>query len=186
MAPPHPATVHYPIGLFTLSFALDTLQVFPHLARGLTWLKVMPPAAVVNTISHYAGAAGLLIAGPTVLTGVWELYLMWSGQIKEKKTIKATLTDAIEKKDVAGEKLKVALTHATLNDIVMGVAAYNWWVRRVDRDLNLPLFNATLSALTLPLFLYSAHLGGMLVYKYGTGVMRGKEGREIKKKENKE
>ena len=28
----------------------------------------------------------------------------------------------------AGEKLKVALTHATLNDIVLGIAAFNWCV----------------------------------------------------------
>lgn len=30
----------------------------------------------------------------------------------------------------AGEKLKVTLTHATLNDIVLGIAAYNWCVLR--------------------------------------------------------
>ncbi|GAA5864465.1 hypothetical protein JCM1840_000509 [Sporobolomyces johnsonii] len=186
MAPLHPATVHYPIGLFSLSFALDALQVLPHLARGLTWLKLMPPAAVVNTISHYACGARLLMAGPTVLSGAWELFKMWKGQIKEKQTIKATVTDAIEKKDIAGEKLKVTLTHATLNDVVMAVAAYNWWIRRVDRDLALPLFNATLSTLALPLFFYSAHLGGSLVYKYGMGVQKDGEGREIKKKENKE
>lgn len=33
----------------------------------------MPPAAVVNTISHYTGAAGLLAALPAIATGVMEL-----------------------------------------------------------------------------------------------------------------
>lgn len=65
--------VHYPIGLLSISFGLDALQLAPLLTSGLTWLKVMPPAAVVNTLSHYTGAAGLLSAIPTLLSGLAEL-----------------------------------------------------------------------------------------------------------------
>lgn len=91
----------------------------------------MPPAAVVNTISHYTGAAGLLASLPAIATGVMELcvrdhggwvevqlradlaslptlppstlsYGMWTGQTKQKGDVKTTVSDAVEKKDVAG------------------------------------------------------------------------------------
>lgn len=71
--PIHPATVHLPIGLLSLSYLMDAVQVVPRLADGLTWLKIFPPAAAVNTLSHYVGAAGLLFSIPTVLTGLSEL-----------------------------------------------------------------------------------------------------------------
>ncbi|BGP54883.1 hypothetical protein JCM8202_003392 [Rhodotorula sphaerocarpa] len=184
--PIHPATVHYPIGLLSISFGLDALQLAPLLTSGLTWLKVMPPAAVVNTLSHYTGAAGLLSAIPTVLSGLAELYGMWRGQAQSKGSAKTAGKDAAKKKNVAGEKLKVTLTHAALNDAVLGIAAFNWWVRRQDKDLILPPLNACLSACALPLFVYSAYLGGSLVYEYGVGIMRQGEGAEIKDRQQKE
>lgn len=66
-------TVHYPIGLLSISFGLDALQIAPWLTTGLTWLKIMPPAAVVNVLSHYTGAAGLIAALPTLASGMAEL-----------------------------------------------------------------------------------------------------------------
>lgn len=68
-------TVHYPIGLLSISFGLDALQLAPWLTSGLTWLKIMPPAAVVNVLSHYTGAAGLIAALPTLASGIAELYV---------------------------------------------------------------------------------------------------------------
>ncbi|GAA5933673.1 hypothetical protein JCM3775_003768 [Rhodotorula graminis] len=183
--PIHPATVHYPIGLLSISFALDALQVAPAFTSGLNYLKVLPPAAAINVLSHYTGAAGLLAAIPTIASGLAELYAMWTGQAKAKGGEKS-LKDAINKKDVSGEKLKVTLLHATLNDIVLGIAAYNWWVRRQDKDLLLPYTNALLSAAALPLFLYSAYLGGSLVYKYGVGVQRQGAAADVKERQEKE
>ncbi|GAA5861144.1 hypothetical protein JCM3774_002204 [Rhodotorula dairenensis] len=184
--PIHPATVHYPIGLLSISFGLDALQLAPWLTSGLTWLKIMPPAAVVNVLSHYTGAAGLIAALPTLASGIAELYGMWQGQAQSKGSAKDAGKDALAKKDVAGEKLKVTLTHAGLNDLVLGIAAFNWWVRRQSKDLILPPFNAALSAAAIPIFLYSAYLGGSLVYEYGVGVMRQGEAAEIKKRQEKE
>ncbi|GAA6035731.1 hypothetical protein JCM8097_005673 [Rhodosporidiobolus ruineniae] len=183
--PLHPATVHFPIGFLSLSLGLDALQIAPALTKGLTYLKVLPPAAVVNTISHYTGAAGLLFALPAIATGVSELYGMWKGQA-EQKGLKGSVADAAVKKDVAGEKLKTTLTHATLNDLVVGVAAYNWWVRRQSSQLILPRTNAILAAVALPVFFYSAYLGGSLVYEYSVGVQRQGEAAEIAEKQSKE
>ncbi|POY73740.1 hypothetical protein BMF94_3278 [Rhodotorula taiwanensis] len=236
--PIHPATVHYPIGLLSISFGLDALQIAPWLTTGLTWLKIMPPAAVVNVLSHYTGAAGLIAALPTLASGIAELYGMWQGQAKEKGSVRQAGKDAVQKKDVSGqflpfpfalgrpratsetatkvsmkglevferaklygiveeltllslfpstgEKLKVTMTHAALNDLVLGIATYNWWVRRQSKDLILPPLNACLSALAIPIFIYSAYLGGSLVYEYGVGVMRQGEGADIKRRQDKE
>ncbi|GAA5937208.1 DUF2231 domain-containing protein [Sporobolomyces koalae] len=179
--PLHPATVHMPIGLLSLSFALDSIQVIPRLAQGLTWLKVMPPAAAVNTLSHYVGAGGLLFSIPTILTGLSELYGLWAKQIKDKATVKQTVLDAAARPppDLGGEKLKLALWHAGLNTVALLVGFWNWRVRRVDRDLILPPMNAWASALTLPAIFYSASLGGELVYKYGVGVKRQGSAKQV-------
>ncbi|BGP15408.1 hypothetical protein JCM10213_005092 [Rhodosporidiobolus nylandii] len=183
--PLHPATVHFPIGFLSLSLGLDALQVAPLLSHGLTYLKVLPPIAIINTLSHYTGAAGLLFSLPAIATGVSELYGMWKGQA-EQKGLKGSAKDAAAKRDVAGEKLKTTLTHATLNDFVIGVATYNWWTRRKSADLILPRSNALLAAIALPVFFYSAYLGASLVYEYGVGVQRQGEAAEVKGREEKE
>ncbi|GAA6064576.1 hypothetical protein JCM10212_006201 [Sporobolomyces blumeae] len=185
--PLHPATVHLPVGLLTLSYSLDAVQVVPHLAQGLTWLKVLPPVAVINTLSHYVGAAGLLFAIPTVLTGLSELFGLWKKQVDQKDTVAKTVEDAATAPplDVSGEKLKIAITHASLNTVVLGVGLWNWWIRRTDRDLVLPQHNAWISTLAIPLFYYSASLGGELVYKYGMGVKRQGSAKDIKAREDK-
>lgn len=83
-------------------------------------------------------------------------------------------------------RLKTTITHATLNDLVVGIAAYNWWTRRSLPNLGLPRFNAYLSAAAIPIFLYSAYLGGSLVYEYGVGVQRQGKAVEIKERQKKE
>ncbi|GAA5884390.1 hypothetical protein JCM16303_003665 [Sporobolomyces ruberrimus] len=184
--PLHPATVHMPIGLLSLSFVLDSVQVIPRLAQGLTWLKIFPPAAAVNTLSHYVGAGGLLFSIPTILTGLSELFGLWDHQVKQKRTIEKTVQDASEAPppDVSGEKLKIALIHSAMNSAVLGLGLWNWWVRRVDRDLVLPQVNAWFSLAALPALFYSASLGGELVYKYGMGVKRQGSAKQIVSRED--
>ncbi|GAA5909041.1 hypothetical protein JCM6882_004976, partial [Rhodosporidiobolus microsporus] len=60
------------------------------------------------------------------------------------------------------------------------------WIRRQSSQLTLPYLNSVLAALALPLFFYSAYLGGSLVYEYGVGVQRQGEGKEVKEREEKE
>jgi len=56
-----------------------------------------------------------------------------------------------------------------LNDITVGIAVWNFIQRAKSPELALPKTNAMFSAAVLPLFLYSAALGGALVYEYGVG-----------------
>lgn len=154
---------------------------------------------------------------------------MWRGQAQFKGSAKTAGKDAAKKKNVAGEKLKVTLTHAALNDAVLGIAAFNWcatsaslenpWFHsdkcvvqvgpparqgpdpppferlplRLVRPYSHVPFTSAPRLLTpessrsaLPLFVYSAYLGGSLVYEYGVGIMRQGEGAEIKEKQEKE
>jgi hypothetical protein len=110
---------------------LDTLQLVPSLAQTLASYNLSPPPATLSMLSHYAGAAGLLFAVPTLATGIGELYGMWRGQVKRTETTTAVAKDAIsatQNSAIAGQKLRTTLTHASLNDLVVGIAAYNWCV----------------------------------------------------------
>ncbi|GAA5918015.1 hypothetical protein JCM6882_007590, partial [Rhodosporidiobolus microsporus] len=130
--PLHPATVHFPIGFLSLSLGLDALQVAPALSSGLTYLKILPPTALLNQLSHYTGAAGILFSLPSLATGLSELYGMWTGQAKDKGA-QESVEDVAREKDVKGEKLKTTMMHAGLNDLVLGVATYNWCARSLAR-----------------------------------------------------
>lgn len=92
-----------------------------------------------------------------------------------------------------------------MNDVTVGIAAYNFYKRATSSDLALPRRNAYLSAAVLPLFMYSAYLGGALVsvqlfcgsgmvrlifstiyrYEYAVGVQRHKPGKEVKQLQDK-
>jgi hypothetical protein len=127
--PLHPATVHFPIGLLALSFTLDSLQLAPSLMSKLSSYSLLPPPSLIRPLAHYAGAAGVLAAIPTIATGVAELYQMWRNQVKDTRTVGTIAKDvknSAQSDAIAGQKLRTTLTHASLNDVVVGIAAYNW------------------------------------------------------------
>jgi len=55
-------------------------------------------------------------------------YGMWRKQVEQKDTVEKTVQDASEAPppDVSGEKLRIALTHASINSVVLGVGLWNW------------------------------------------------------------
>lgn len=69
-------------------------------------------------------------------------------------------------------KLKIAFLHAGLNDVAIVGTGFNWWMRRTIPG-NVPTDTSILvSAGLLFSLLFSAFLGGKLVYEHGVGVMR--------------
>lgn len=79
-------------------------------------------------------------------------------------------------------KIKTAFTHAAMNDVAILTAAFSWWVRRGNVDVLTgavvpTAINVLISALSLPSLIYSADLGGKLVYNYGVGLSMGKRGK---------
>merc|ERR1712093_728259 len=102
------------------------------------------------------------------------------------KGILATVIPRASMISPMAHKLKTTISHASMNDMVVGVAAYNFYKRAPNANLALPRFNGYLSAAVLPLLMYSAYLGGALVYEMGVGVMRQGEGLEYKKLQEKQ
>jgi uncharacterized membrane protein len=82
--------------------------------------------------------------------------------------------------DLSNPKVSTLVIHALLNDVAIAGAVYNWWSKsKVDGYFPTGV-NAGLSAVLIGGLIYSAALGGELVYKYGVGVQRQGEGKEIK------
>ncbi|KAF7503739.1 hypothetical protein GJ744_003322 [Endocarpon pusillum] len=172
--PLHPATVHFPIAFLTTSWALDLLysavtNVLPKsnfLAKSLS-----PHLPTLTVISHYSLALGILSGVVSIVTGGAQLSKMISnGGIYEAdgKTMRP--------------KVKTAFVHAGMNDVAILTAAFSWWVRRGNVDVLTGAVvptstNVLISALSLPSLLYSADLGGKLVYNYGVGLSMGKKGK---------
>jgi len=80
-------------------------------------------------------------------------------------------------------KVKVALMHAGLNDLVVGGAVFNWLLERNAPDFRPAGYQVAMSGVALAVQMYAAYLGGDLIYTYGVGVQRQGEGAEKKKQQ---
>lgn len=124
---------------------------------------------------------GMISSIPSLITGDVELIAMIKGK---------GLFERIEKKKPNGERVVVSkgtnptvregLIHGALNVGALMVSVYNWYTRRNVRGFEPSATNIVLSGLTLPMMMFSAYLGGSLVYEYGVGVQRQGEAAQIK------
>ncbi len=87
--------------------------------------RLLPPLPTFPVLAHYTAVAGVITALPAIATGVGELYEMARAQAAAKGSLTKALQDAWNMTDVPGEKLKTTITHASMNDIVVGIAAWN-------------------------------------------------------------
>ena len=78
-------------------------------------------------------------------------------------------------------RIKVAISHAIMNDVIFAANLYSWWVRRgkeatgwndgkTPTDLNL-----IISMVLLPCLLASSKAGATLVYNHGVGLHLGRK-----------
>ncbi|OSS53457.1 hypothetical protein B5807_01321 [Epicoccum nigrum] len=157
--PTHPAFVHFPITFTAITGALD----------GIYWMSKIPATAgVVNSVfksldrsvqpnvfpvlSYYSTIITILTTLPAVVTGI------------------AQLAPVIQRDGFSSKKAKVGAMHALLNDIALITTIFNWWTRSQQVGFTPSTTNVLLSAaLALPMTMYSAYLGGSLVYEYGMG-----------------
>lgn len=116
------------------------------------------PLALLPALSYYSTILALITAIPAVLSGAWELVPL------------------IYRDGFGTRKVQTGLTHAVLNDVAMGMAAYNWRSRRAVEGFAPSTLNVALSAaLAVPVMFFAAHLGGDLVYSQGMGVGRSRD-----------
>lgn len=153
----------------TFSFGIDAITLFrQQIGLPTVIAALLPNTTILSTTSHVALAAGLLLALPSVATGLSELYEMWKGQSMQKGFKKATM-DAFDPNvdDPAADKLFTTIRHAGTMDTVILGGVYNWWTRRGTSGVMSTNSNYAVSMFLLPLMLYGAYLGGHLVYHQG-------------------
>jgi uncharacterized membrane protein len=125
--------------------------------------------ALINYLSLFSYAstiAALFTSLPTLSSGLTEGYAM----------IQANGLD------MSNPKVKTMVIHALLNDIAVVGAFYNYWTRSKVEGFMPNGVNALISSVMLGGVIYSAYLGGNLVYKYGVAVQRQGDGKAIKEK----
>lgn len=182
--PVHPATVHLPIAFILTSSVLDMVSAVGLRSPALLYplMKLTTSSAFPNRLdeiallnylslfSYASTVAAIFTSLPALATGVAELYAM----IKAKGL------------DLNNPIVKTTLIHAGLNDVALLGAFYNWLSRRNRTAYEVQTGNILTSALMLGGVMYSAFLGGSLVYAHGVGVQRMGKGAEEKKKTTKE
>lgn len=123
--------------------------------------------ALINHLSLFSYAstiAALFTSLPTLSSGLAEGYAM----------IKANGLD------MSNPKIKTTVIHALLNDAAVAGAFYNYWSRSTETGFFPSDLNVLISSVMLGGVVYSAYLGGSLVYKHGVGVQRQGDGKTIK------
>jgi uncharacterized membrane protein len=122
----------------------------------------------LSLTSYLCTIAAIVTSVPALTTGIAELYGL------------------IKKRGLGDRATKVGLIHAGLNDVAVAGVVYNWLSRRKRTAFETSGTNASISAVLLFSTLYSAYLGGSLIYKHGVGVKRMGEGLKKKQAEDAE
>jgi uncharacterized membrane protein len=91
----------------------------------------------------------------------------------------------VNRLDLSNPKVRTATIHALLNDVAIVGAFYNYWTKNKRVGFMIDDVNVGISAVILGGLIYSAALGGTLVYKYGVGVQRQGEGKTMREEREK-
>ena len=91
-------------------------------------------------------------------------------------------------KDAAGKqkssmvpRIKVAISHAIMNDVIFVVNLYSWWIRRGteatgwNEGKTPSTTNLFIACALLPSLFTSANAGATLVYNHGVGLSLGRK-----------
>lgn len=156
--------MHFPIAFLSLAYGLDLLYA------GVTRFGVLQSYTSsipeIGRAAHYLQALGLVTGVVSAVTGIQQASKIYNnGGLYEAdgKTIRP--------------KMKVVAAHAIFNDFVLLGSAYSWWLRRDSPGFAPTGVNLAISAVMLPILLYSANLGGTLTYNFGVGLNLAKKGK---------
>lgn len=163
--------MHWPIAFLSLGYGLDLLY------GATTYLKV---PYLVNTFaysmpdigkaSYYLHVLGVLTTIPSAATGAAQLKKIYAnGGLYEADG------------QTMRKKMKIGLIHAAMNDMVLVAGVWTWWSRHTENYAVPGAMNIFVSMLMLPALLWSANLGGTMVYNYGAGLNIGKVAKKSQK-----
>lgn len=137
----------------------------------------------ISRLGYFMLCAGLLATVPAIMSGNKQLVGMISknGGPWEKDT-------AGKAKSTMVPRIKVAITHAIVNDVIFLVNLYSWYCRRsTEKSVNVgnvpSHMNMIISMCLFPLLMGSAKAGGTLVFNHGVGLNLGRKStKEINRK----
>jgi len=79
-------------------------------------------------IAHYTAAAAVVTSIPAIVTGLGEGYELIRNQYMIKGSWAKVMGDAWGMKDEGGRKVYMTVKHASMNDAVVALAGFNWYV----------------------------------------------------------
>ncbi|KAI9030334.1 hypothetical protein DFJ74DRAFT_764696 [Hyaloraphidium curvatum] len=144
--PLHPMLVHVPLAFFLTAFGADGYAKL---------MGKMPGQEIIF------GGSGLAI-GP---------FSYWMHVLAVATAVPAALTGLAEYFNIQGKR-DTAFTHALLNVTALSISLFNIAARRGRPSFEPTAATAMASMTGFAGALYSAYLGGTMVYAYGTGVKR--------------
>ncbi|PMD28669.1 hypothetical protein NA56DRAFT_640260 [Hyaloscypha hepaticicola] len=171
--PIHPATVHFPLAFLTLANVLNLIYgSVLYLPSNPFFTRDDHNLSSLSILGYATNLLGIVTSIPAIVTGAAELYAMiqanglyQTGENGEKKLV---------------PKVKIALNHAGLNDLVVAGAVANWLLERNVPDFRPGGGQVIMSAVLMAVQMYAAYLGGDLIYTHGVGVQRQGEGAKKK------
>ena len=178
--PIHPAIVHFPIALNTLAWSLDILYALTttYLKPAFLTSRFSAPTTLldITRLSYFLLCAGLITTVPAIMSGNKQLVGMISknGGPWEKDA-------AGKQKDTMVPRIKVAIGHAIMNDVIFVVNLYSWWERRGkeatgwNEGKTPENLNMVISMVLLPMIMMSSKAGATLVYNHGVGLNLGRK-----------
>ena len=96
---------------------------------------MLPAQATLPALAHYSAVAGVVTALPSLITGFGEGYELIRAQYLQKGSWSKLLDDSWNMRDIGGQKVKHTVTHASMNDAVVALAAVNWYTPFIDRGI---------------------------------------------------
>jgi hypothetical protein len=125
---------------------------------------------------YFMLCAGLIATVPTIMSGNIQLV----GMIK-KNGGPWEKDEAGKQKSTMVPRIKVAITHALVNDLIFLVNLFSWYVRRGkeatgwNEGKTPATVNIVISAVLLPMLFGTAKAGATLVYNHGVGLNLGRK-----------
>lgn len=178
--PAHPIFVHFPIAFNFLAWGLDILYFLTTTywqPEFLTSRFNYPTTLLdITRFSYFLLCAGLITTVPAIMSGNKQLVGMISknGGPWEKDA-------AGKQKNNMVPRIKVAITHAIMNDLIFVVNIYSWWCRRGTEatgwnEGKTPSFlNFGVACALLPALIMSSKAGASLVFNHGVGLSLGRK-----------
>ena len=178
--PVHPAIVHFPIVFNFLAWSLDLIYFFTttYVKPGFLTSRFGAPTTLldITRLSYFALCAALISTVPAIMSGNIQLV----GMIK-KNGGPWEKDEAGKQKSTMVPRIKVAITHALVNDVIFFINLYSWYVRRgTEADGWNPgktpqFLNFVVACALTPALIATSKAGSTLVFNHGVGLHLGRK-----------